>query len=114
VFGVPRLDHAGSGWGAGRSAIYRRPGAEAVAVALDWDSERDALEWAESVALYVNQAFDAGTPGPTARVTCGVTVCWQVGARGIAFERARLRTALVISGDPADSAAVARTLLGLS
>lgn len=114
VFGVPRLDHAGAGWGGGRTAIYRRPGAEAVAVALDWDSERDALEWAEAVAIYVNEAFDAGTPGPPAPVPCGATVCWQVGARGIAFELTGRRTSLVIAADPADSAAVARVLLGLS
>jgi hypothetical protein len=114
VFGVPRLDHAGAGWGGGRTATYRRPGAEAVALTLDWDSEQDALEWAEAVASYVNEAFDPATPGPPAPVTCAVTVCWQLGTRGIAFERVGARTGFVIAANPADAAAVARALLGLS
>ncbi|MBA3347340.1 MAG: hypothetical protein H0T13_02150, partial [Actinobacteria bacterium] len=63
VFGVPRLDHAGTGWGGGRTAIYRAPGREAVAIAPDWDTELDAQQWSDAVALYVNEAFDADVPG---------------------------------------------------
>lgn len=110
VFGVPRLDHAGAGWGGGRSAIYRGPGGEAVALALDWDTERDALEWAEAVAAYVNEAFDAATPGLPPLAPCDATACWQVGSRAIAFVREGVRTALVISPDTGFSAGVAREL----
>ena len=62
---------------AGAAAAPRsiaRPGAEAVALALDWDSEQDALEWAEAVASYVNEAFDAATP-------------WTAGARDLRRHR---------------------------
>ena len=113
VFGVPRLDHVGTGWGGGRTAIYRRAGSEVVALALDWDTELDALEWAEAIASYVNEAFDATVPGLPAQIPCDASACWQVGARGIAFERAGARTALVIGVDTAQSASVARALLGL-
>ena len=41
VFGVPGLDAAATGWGGGRSAVYRdaATATAAVLVALDWDSE---------------------------------------------------------------------------
>lgn len=107
VFGLPRLDRVGSGWGGGRTATYRRPGAEAVALALDWDTDQDALEWAEAVAGYVDAAF--GAP----QVACDATVCWQLGTRGIAFTRTRARTVLVLGADAGEAAALAGTLLGL-
>ena len=112
VFGVPRLDHVGSGWGGGRTALYRSPGSEAVVVALDWDTERDALEWAEAVEIYVNEAFDAAVPGLPAPAACAATVCWQLGPRAIAFDRSGARTTLVLGADLALTDLLARTVLG--
>jgi hypothetical protein len=111
VFAVPRLDHVGTGWGGGRSAVYRRGMEDAVAIALDWDTERDALEWAEAVTIYVNEAFDAATPGLPEPVACEASVCWQPGASGVAFARTGTRTVLVLSRAAETSAAVARALV---
>ena len=61
VFGVPRLDAAATGWGGGRSAVYRDATTEAVLVALDWDSEVDAAQWATAATTYVEAAFGDGT-----------------------------------------------------
>ncbi|HUP31988.1 MAG TPA: hypothetical protein VM184_03070 [Gaiellaceae bacterium] len=112
VFGVPRLDHAGAGWGGGRTAVYRHPGGDSVAVALDWDTERDALEWLEAVIIYVNEAFDAATPGLPPVTPCAATICWQVGGRAIAFERDGERTALTLGNDLDRAAGVALAILG--
>jgi hypothetical protein len=114
VFGVQRLDRAAAGWGGGRSAIYRGPGGASVALALDWDTEDDAVEWAEATAGYVDKAFDPATPGPPPLVDCAAAACWQVGGRAIALERAAARTALVVGVDVADAAVLARALLALS
>ena len=111
VFGVPRLGHAATGWGGGRSAIYRAPGRDAVAIALDWDTELDAQQWAEAVALYVNEAFDADALGQPAPTACEASTCWSLAQHNVAFTRVGSRTALVFSGDVALSAAVARTLV---
>jgi len=111
VFDVPRLDHVGSGWGGGRSAVYRRPGGEAVVVALDWDSELDAQEWAEAVEIFVNEAFDASVPGLPATTPCAVLSCWNVGGRGIAFQRVGSRTALAITSATALADSVVRAVL---
>ncbi len=113
VFGVPRLDHVGTGWGGGRTAIYRGSGGDLLLVALDWDSERDAEEWAEAVGLYVNEAFDAAVPGLPASVACETSICWQLGSRGIAFARDGARTSLTIGSDAAQAAALARAALGV-
>ena len=112
VFGVPRLDRAGNGWGGGRTARYRSDGGEAVLVALDWDTELDAREWAEAVTLYVDKAFDAATPGPPATSECTATSCWQIGAGAIAFDRSGSRTALVVGVDPRAAESLARLLTG--
>ena len=61
VFRVPRLDRAASGWGGGRTALYRAGGREAVAVALEWDTELDAAQWADAAAAYVRTAFRGAT-----------------------------------------------------
>lgn len=111
VFGVPRLDHAAAGWGGGRTALYRGGGGEAAAVVLEWDTETDALEWAEAAASYVNEAFDAAVPGPPPTSACEASACWQIGVRGIAFVREGERTALVVSDTVARASAVARALV---
>ncbi len=111
VLGVPRLGHAATGWGGGRSAIYRAPGREAVAIALDWDTELDAQQWAEAVALYVNEAFDADVLGQPVPTACEASTCWSLAPHNIAFTRAGARTVLVFSGGVALSAAVARTIV---
>lgn len=118
VFQVPRLDRVGSGWGGGLSAVYRDgSGHDSVALRLDWDTPLDAEEWAEAAAIYVNEAFDANTPGPPAETPCAADACWSVGGRSIAFVRDGERTALVLDPDASDvaaSASLARSLLGES
>jgi len=111
VFGVPRLDHVGTGWGGGRTAIYRG-GGDTVLIALDWDTERDTAEWAEAVSTYVNEAFDAATPGAPAPAACDATLCWQLGSRAVAFDRSELRSALTIGTNLAQAAAIARASTG--
>lgn len=112
VFAVPRLDHVGSGWGGGRTAVYRG-GSGAVLVALDWDTELDAREWSEAVTTYVNEAFDAASPGLPAPVPCAAEACWQVGGRAVAFQRDRRRTSLVVGAELEPVAALARAAVGL-
>jgi hypothetical protein len=105
VFQVPRLDVAGEGWGGGRSAVYAdAAGDQAVALVLQWDTELDAQEWQEAFATYVNEAFDADTPGFPATTACAVDTCWSVGGRRIAFARNGSRTAVVL-GPSVDAAA---------
>ena len=111
VFAVPRLDRAGSGWGGGRTGVYRGQGG-AVLVALEWDTELDAREWAEAVGLYVNGAFDAASPGPPAPVPCSAAACWEVGGRALAFHRDRRRTSLVVGVATEPAAALARAVVG--
>jgi len=112
VFGVPRLDHVGEGWGGGRSAIYRSGPREAAVLALDWDSEPDALQWAEAVQVYVNEAFDADPPGLPEPAPCRATACWNLGGHAVAFERVGSRTTLVLGADVDSSAQLARAVLG--
>jgi hypothetical protein len=111
VFDVPRLDTVGSGWGGGRTAVYRGAAGDAVVIALDWDTERDAAEWEEAVATYVNEAFDPNVPGPPPRSACAATSCWLVGDRAVAFQRDGQHTALALSGGLADAALLARTVI---
>jgi hypothetical protein len=112
VFEVPRLDRVGAGWGGGLSALYRdATGGQAVALRLDWDNERDAQEWQEAVATYVNEAFDAEVPGPAATTPCAADTCWDVGARQVAFVREGARTALVVAAGVPVSAALGRALV---
>jgi hypothetical protein len=110
VFGVPRLDRAANGWGGGRTAVYRGGGG-AVLVALDWDAEADAGQWADAVAAYVDRAFDAA-PGAPVPVACAADACWQLGARGIAFVREGRRTALAIAASTEPAALLAGAALG--
>jgi hypothetical protein len=111
VFAVPRLDRVAGGWGGGRTAVYRG-GSEAVLVALDWDAEPDAREWADAVVVYVNEAFDAATPGLPTPVSCAAESCWELGGRAIAFEREGRRTSLVVGTDLGPAADLARAAVG--
>ena len=111
VHGVPRLDRAAAGWGGGRTAVYRGAGEEAVAVALDWDTDLDALQWAGAAVTLVYEAFDAAVPGPPAPVACEATTCWQLGSVGVAFALNGERSALVVSATAERAAAVARVLV---
>jgi hypothetical protein len=107
VFGVPRLDHVGEGWGGGRSAVYRdAEGHATVLIALDWDTTRDAAQWEEAVRVYVNEAFDADRPGFPEPVACAAATCWQIGARAIAFQIEGARTALALGPGLADAVRV--------
>ncbi len=110
VYDVPRLDQVGSGWGGGRSAVYQSAAGQAVVIALDWDTERDAAEWEEAVGIYVNEAFDATVPGLPRTTACGATACWSLEGREIAFQRHGLHTVFAISGTHAATDAVARAV----
>ena len=81
-----------------------------MALALDWDSELDAKEWAEAVASYVEKAF--GANGARLAAECAATVCWQLGARSIAFAQTGKRTALVLGADATRPGLLAGALLG--
>ena len=94
VFGVPRIDRAGTGWGGGRTARYTGNGGEAVALVLTWDTALDAAQWAAAVPGYLKAAF--GTPA----------------SRAVAFERSGRRTALVVGPDLARARALAHALTG--
>ena len=112
VFGVPRLDRVGEGWGGGRSAIYRSGPTMAAVLALDWDSDPDALQWAEAVRSYVDEAFDADAPGLPTPTPCEAAACWSRGGHAVAFERVGSRTTLVLGTDVDSSAQLARAILG--
>ena len=112
VYQVPRLDHVGTGWGGGRTALYRNAaGAQALALALDWDEGRDAAEWGEAVTTLVNEAFDPDQPGTPATVPCAADACWYVAGRAIAFRRAGARTALAIAPTIVAAAELAHTVV---
>jgi hypothetical protein len=112
VFEVPRLDRAGTGWGAGASAYYRdATGHDATVLRLDWDSERDAQEWQEAVVTYVNEAFDGEIPGAPATTPCQADLCWALGARSIAFTLEGTRTAVVFAPTVAAASSVGNDLV---
>jgi hypothetical protein len=114
VFAVPRLDRVGTGWGGGRSALYLGAAGDTVLVALDWDTDRDAAEWAEAVLTYVDKAFDAVAPGLPEPVPCAATSCWNLAGHAVAFERVGSRTTLVLGTDIDASAQLARSLLSVT
>jgi hypothetical protein len=61
AFGVPRVDRVATGWGGGRTGVYRdSSGRQSVVLALDWDQTSDADEWAAAVPAYLAAAFGAG------------------------------------------------------
>ena len=111
AFGVPRVDRAATGWGGGRTAVYRDPsGRQAVVVALDLDEPADADQWSEAVTAYVDKAFDADRPGLPATTPCSATACWSVGGRELAFQHDGVRTALVFGPAVADATALAQQI----
>jgi hypothetical protein len=109
VFGVPNLDAAAAGWGGGRSAVYRDATTEAVLVALDWDSEVNATQWATAAGAYVEAAFGDGT-----LTECAASACWILSGRTVAFDRLGVHTALVVAADVRHAGELARatTLAG--
>jgi hypothetical protein len=46
--GVAGLDRVATGWGGGRTAVYRSADRDGVVLALDWDSPAHAGQWAEA------------------------------------------------------------------
>ncbi len=109
AFGVPGRDRVGTGWGGGRTGVYRDPPArQAVVLALDWDEVVDADQWTEAVAAYVNDAFAVDRPGVPETTPCSATACWSVGGREIAFHRDGVRTAVVFGPTVADAATIAQ------
>jgi hypothetical protein len=113
VFQVPRLDRVGTGWGAGLSALYRSAaGNNAVVLRLDWDTDRDAQEWAEAMTVFVNEAYHADEPGFPPLAECAADACWSIGKRTIGFARNRNRTAFVVAASVPEAELVARTLVG--
>jgi len=111
VFDVPRLGHVGTGWGGGRTALYRGASGEAVVVALDWDTARDAAEWEEAVGIYVNEAFDSTVPGLPRTTACAATTCWSLDGKSISFLRHERRTVLVLGAGLEQVTMIARSLL---
>jgi hypothetical protein len=111
VFGVPGLDAAATGWGGGRSAVYRdaATATAAVLVALDWDSEVNAGQWATTATTYVEAAFGEGT-----LTDCAASACWILSGRTVAFDRLGVHTALVVSANVKHAGELARaaTLAG--
>lgn len=110
TYRVAKLDAAATGWGGGRSAVYRAPdGEETVALALDWDTPRDAQQWQDAAQRLVATAFHASPLDD-----CVADVCWTTASRGIAFVRTEARTALVFAPTAATAADVARALVAVS
>lgn len=109
VFGVPALDAAATGWGGGRTAVYRDASTEAVLVSLAWDSEANAAQWATAATAYVEAAFGDGTLSE-----CAATACWILSGRSVAFDRVGAHTALVVAAEVGQAGELARaaTLTG--
>jgi hypothetical protein len=88
AFGVAHADQAASGWGGGRTGVYRDSnGRESVVLALDWDGTTDADEWAASVLAYLGDRHD------------------------VAFARNGVHTALVFGPSIVDATAIAQATL---
>lgn len=108
TFGVPGVDRAASGWGGGRTGLYRATdGAETVLLALDWDSETDAAEWRAAVEAYVARAFPVATAA-----TCSAERCWSAEGRAVALALTESRTAVVLGTGVDGSAALAQAIVG--
>ncbi len=113
VFQVPRLDEVGDGWVGGRSGLYRDAGGgTATALALTWETDLDAEQWQEAAQTFVNEAYDADTPGFPATTPCAADVCWSVGGHAIASARRGERTAFVVGASIASAANLAVAIAG--
>jgi len=74
AFGVPNAVAAAEGWGGGRVGLYVSPtGQTTAALALQWDTVDDAVEWGVAVTRYVGAAF----PGATAHDCPPLDRCWS-------------------------------------
>jgi hypothetical protein len=74
AFTVPNSVAAAEGWGGGRIGIYVSPtGQTTAALALEWDTVEDAVEWRDAVTRYVGSAF----PGATERDCPPLDHCWS-------------------------------------
>ncbi len=110
VVGMQGVDATGSGWAGGRTAIYRDGSSSAALIVLAWDTNRDADQWAKAVPVYLGLAFAAAGTAPSAS-PCEATICWQAGARDIAFVRSGKRTAIAVADDVDRAAGIARAAL---
>jgi hypothetical protein len=74
TFGVPNAAAAAQGWGGGRIGLYVSPtGQTTAALALQWDTVDDGVEWRDAVTHYVEAAF----PGATAHDCPPLDRCWS-------------------------------------
>jgi hypothetical protein len=89
--GVAGLDRVATGWGGGRSGVYRDAEREGVVLALDWDSPAHAGQWAA--------AIDRLGALPA--------------ARSRAFARSGRRTVLAFADDTEQAERLARATLGI-
>jgi hypothetical protein len=93
AFKVPQRDLVATGWGGGKTALYRDPnGRQAVALVLDWDESADADQWASAVPTYIAHAFGTG-------------------ADDVAFQRTGTHTVLVFGPDAAAANELAGSIL---
>jgi len=89
AFGLPNVDRVATGWGGGRTGVYRdSSGRQSVVLTLDWDERSDADEWAEAVPEYLAAAFGGGGDA--------------------AFARDGVHTALAFGPTAADAGAIAQ------
>jgi hypothetical protein len=86
---VPDLDRVATGWGGGRSGVYRSGGREGVVLALAWDNVAHADQWAAAVER-LDHLF---TTVPTA------------------FARRGPRTVVAFAGDAASAERLAEAIL---
>ncbi len=74
AFGVRNAVAAADGWGGGRVGLYVSPtGQTTAALALQWDTIDDGVEWRDAVTRYVEAAF----PVATARNCPPLDRCWS-------------------------------------
>lgn len=90
--GVGGLDRAATGWGGGRTGVYRDGARVGVVLALEWDTAADADQWTGAVDAL--ESFLADRPH--------------------AFARSGRRTVLAVAGDEAAAGALADRVLANS
>lgn len=87
--GVRALDRPATGWGGGRTGVYRAEGREGIVLALDWDTAADASEWA----------------------TAAARVEGLLAGRAHAFARSDRRTVLAVAADAAAATSLAAAVI---